>query len=346
MSPPMLPSVKESAIQGSNRVSTRGRTCGMGGEIIVQPVRPGVHQRAQPGGAAAIIGLERGRIDPEPLAQILPERALAFRFGQCGRARSADWPRCAGNRPRPGRRSRRTRRRRRSTPRTWAMPQSSRVMVTRAACALPPRHARTASAARRQASARRSRSRQGSARSGSCWPQSRKTSPAWMTRKPPSAKRRRSAPLSSRPSNRPSPSAVESGVPSGWAAASQAARTGARPSRAPAAEPGGRSRRRAARAKASGRAPAAAPRLVGGPVEIVGMMGEVDAEAEDHRIALALEQDAGELGAVDEQVVGPFDPRSRAHRATTASCSATAATRARVGARRVARAGGGPGCEA
>ena len=36
----------------------------MGREIVVQAGRPGVHQRAQPGGAAAIIGLELDRIDP------------------------------------------------------------------------------------------------------------------------------------------------------------------------------------------------------------------------------------------------------------------------------------------
>ena len=39
------------------------------------------------------------------------------------------------------------------------------------------------------------------------------------------------------------------------------------------------------------------------------MAGEVDAEADHHRVALPLEQDAGELGAVDEQIVGPFDLR-------------------------------------
>jgi hypothetical protein len=54
---------------------------GMGGEIIVQPLGPGVHQRAQPKRAAAIIGLELRGIDPEPLAQVLPDRALALGFG-------------------------------------------------------------------------------------------------------------------------------------------------------------------------------------------------------------------------------------------------------------------------
>ena len=41
------------------------------------------------------------------------------------------------------------------------------------------------------------------------------------------------------------------------------------------------------------------------------MMREIDPKAEDHRVTLAFEQDPGELGAVDEQVVGPFDPRRR-----------------------------------
>ena len=41
------------------------------------------------------------------------------------------------------------------------------------------------------------------------------------------------------------------------------------------------------------------------------MMREIDAEADDHRVILALEQDAGKLGAVDQQVVRPFDPGLR-----------------------------------
>lgn len=46
-------------------------------------------------------------------------------------------------------------------------------------------------------------------------------------------------------------------------------------------------------------------------IETGGPVGEIDAEADDHRVVLALEQYAGELGAIDEQVVGPFDPRAR-----------------------------------
>ena len=53
----------------------------MGGEIIVQAGGPGVHQRAQPRRAAAIIGLQLDRVDPEPLAQILPDRAFALGLG-------------------------------------------------------------------------------------------------------------------------------------------------------------------------------------------------------------------------------------------------------------------------
>ena len=49
----------------------------------------------------------------------------------------------------------------------------------------------------------------------------------------------------------------------------------------------------------------------GGAVQILGMMGEIDAEADHHRIALPLEQDARQLGAVDDDVVRPFDPRAR-----------------------------------
>ncbi len=40
------------------------------------------------------------------------------------------------------------------------------------------------------------------------------------------------------------------------------------------------------------------------------MMREVDAEADHHRVAGALEEDAGELGAMEEEVVGPFQPES------------------------------------
>jgi hypothetical protein len=39
----------------------------------------------------------------------------------------------------------------------------------------------------------------------------------------------------------------------------------------------------------------------------IGPGGEVDAEAGDHRLPFPLEQDAGDLGPVGEQVVGPFE---------------------------------------
>ena len=78
MSPPMLPSVKLSAIHGSNRVITRGSHLGMRREVVVQPVRPGVHQLAQPRRAARVERLQLLGIDEQPLAQVLPDRALAL----------------------------------------------------------------------------------------------------------------------------------------------------------------------------------------------------------------------------------------------------------------------------
>ena len=65
---------------------------GMSGEIIVQPVRPGIHQRAQPAPAAAIMALsppDRSK----PLPQILP-RALPLGLGGSARAPSMNPCRC------------------------------------------------------------------------------------------------------------------------------------------------------------------------------------------------------------------------------------------------------------
>ena len=43
--------------------------------------RPSLHQRAQPRWAFGIVGFELGRIDPEPLAQILPDQRLTLSLG-------------------------------------------------------------------------------------------------------------------------------------------------------------------------------------------------------------------------------------------------------------------------
>ena len=48
MSPPMLPSLKVSAIHGSKCVITRGFTFGMLVQVVVQAVGLGVHQLLQP----------------------------------------------------------------------------------------------------------------------------------------------------------------------------------------------------------------------------------------------------------------------------------------------------------
>ena len=138
----------------------------------------------------------------------------------------------------------------------------------------------------------------------------RKTSPAWMTwtRRPPGAAAARRSRRGRRTCPRRPPL------------------TSARAERMGGGEPGGADRRealprasaRSQRGEASarlgcssgvGRMPASAE-AGRGAVEILRMVREVDAEADDHRVALALEQDAGELGAVDEEVVGPFDPRA------------------------------------
>ncbi len=53
----------------------------MGGQVVVQPVGPAVHQRLQEGRARRISGLQVGRIDEQFLAQIRPDRGFALRLG-------------------------------------------------------------------------------------------------------------------------------------------------------------------------------------------------------------------------------------------------------------------------
>ena len=48
----------------------------------------------------------------------------------------------------------------------------------------------------------------------------------------------------------------------------------------------------------------------GGAVGEARRLGEIDAEADDDRLAFPLEQDAGELGAVRDQVVRPFEAKT------------------------------------
>ena len=82
MSPPMLPSVNDSAIHGSKRVMTFGRTSRMGGEIMVEAVGPGIHQPLEPVGAGFVIGLERGGLHVHSGAQVAPDRFLALGLGE------------------------------------------------------------------------------------------------------------------------------------------------------------------------------------------------------------------------------------------------------------------------
>ena len=63
------------------------------GEVAVQPIRPRVHQRPQPGRAARVIRLQHDGIDEQPLAQVLPHRRLALRLGtaaKCGQVVDLD----------------------------------------------------------------------------------------------------------------------------------------------------------------------------------------------------------------------------------------------------------------
>ena len=55
-------------------------------EVIVQPVRPGLHQLAQPGRALRVIPLQHLGIDEQPLAQVLPDRTLALGLGEAAEA--------------------------------------------------------------------------------------------------------------------------------------------------------------------------------------------------------------------------------------------------------------------
>jgi hypothetical protein len=55
---------------------------GMIGEPCVEPVGPCLHQLAQPERALRIVRLEPVGVDEQALAQILPDRAFPFRFGQ------------------------------------------------------------------------------------------------------------------------------------------------------------------------------------------------------------------------------------------------------------------------
>ena len=56
--------------------------CGVRGEIIVQRIGPGGGQRLQPGGACGILRLQFCRIDEQLHAQIAPDGAFAFGFGE------------------------------------------------------------------------------------------------------------------------------------------------------------------------------------------------------------------------------------------------------------------------
>ena len=82
MSPPMLPSVKLSAIQGSKCVMTRGFTSGCLYEVVVQAVGEGVHQLLQPCGARGVLLLQVGGIDEELHAQVLVDFGFAFGLRQ------------------------------------------------------------------------------------------------------------------------------------------------------------------------------------------------------------------------------------------------------------------------
>ena len=104
-----------------------------------------------------------------------------------------------------------------------------------------------------------------------------------------------------------------SGVPIGCARASQACANGVGLGRAPAASSraklAGEQRREGLRRDAGAGSSAAVLR----PVDR-RRAGEIDPEAGDHPVARPFEQDAGELGAAEHQVVGPFE-RQRARRA-------------------------------
>jgi hypothetical protein len=46
----------------------------------------------------------------------------------------------------------------------------------------------------------------------------------------------------------------------------------------------------------------------------IGSRGQIDAEADNHSVAVAFEQDSGEFRAVDDQVVRPLEDRRQARR--------------------------------
>ena len=65
-----------------------GMSVGMGGEIVVEAVGPGVHELAEPFRAGGVIVLQDFGIDEEALAEVLPDGGLAFGFGgaaECGK---------------------------------------------------------------------------------------------------------------------------------------------------------------------------------------------------------------------------------------------------------------------
>ncbi|MCY1173923.1 hypothetical protein D9M73_141040 [compost metagenome] len=53
----------------------------------------------------------------------------------------------------------------------------------------------------------------------------------------------------------------------------------------------------------------------GAAIGIIGVMREVDADADNHRIARTFQQDAGQLRTIEEEVVGPFDDRTSSAKA-------------------------------
>ncbi len=71
MSPPMLPSVKLNAIQGSNRRITPRFYIRVLRQIVVQTVGERVHEFLQPFGAGRVLFLQLGGIDEEFHPQVL-----------------------------------------------------------------------------------------------------------------------------------------------------------------------------------------------------------------------------------------------------------------------------------
>ena len=55
---------------------------GMGSEVVVQTIGPGIHQGLQPAGTLGVKLLEFHRVDEQPLAQVRPDRRLALGLGQ------------------------------------------------------------------------------------------------------------------------------------------------------------------------------------------------------------------------------------------------------------------------